>query len=295
MERKLINNQLTNLATYNFYVNQCKAIAQNAFIFVDLPETINRRFLNKTLLHRGSIAFFKDEIMGLLCLPFENKTVKKDVYDEPYQITVRANNGYTRNLTKDEFVIMYDNDLYINIMPYILQYAERLSLCIRTCDINISQQKTNRFWKTKNENLASVKSLINKIDTFQELIITYQDYDLDDTTACVEPAPYVTDKIDLHYEKIWNEFLRFCGVANLSYTKKERNISDEINAMQGGTVISRLNRYSPREDAVKKINEKFGVDIKVKYYDGLPSTDEKDNEGGSDNDFSDLSDEFDDV
>lgn len=291
MDRKLINNQATNLTTYNMYITQLKMIAQNVFVFDNLPKTLNKRFINKTLLNRGSIAFFRDEDLGgLIALPFENKSMKLDVYDEPLQITVRSSSNYTRTLKQDEFVIMYDNDVRTNIIPFLLQYAERLSICMRTCDVNIAQQRTNRYWKTSNSGLNNLKNNLNMIDTFQETIITYKNLNqITESTACVEPAPYVADKIDLHYEKIWNEFLRFVGVSNLSYTKKERNIRDEINAMQGGTVISRLDRYSPRKEAVEKINELFGTDIEVKYYDGLPSTEKEVLEDDL-SDFSDNSD-----
>jgi hypothetical protein len=47
--------------------------------------------------------------------------------------------------------------------------------------------------------------------------------------------------------------------------------------MQGGTVASRFSRYEPREKAVKQINEKFGTNIEVRYYDGLPSMLKEDN------------------
>lgn len=99
--------------------------------------------------------------------------------------------------------------------------------------------------------------------------MTYEDVDLDDTTLVLEPAPYVADKIGLDKDKIYNEFLRLIGIANLSYQKKERNIKDEVIASQGGTIASRFSRFEPRDKAIKMINQKFGTDIKVQFYDGL--------------------------
>lgn len=290
MDKKLINSQLTNFMTYLMYVDQLRAIAENVFIFDNLPKSLNKRYINNILLNRGKIAFFKDEVMGLIALPFEDKEVKRNIYDEPVSILVRSkSNNYHRRLREGEYVIMYDNNLCISIWLHILQYAERLSLCMRTTDINIVQQRTPRFWKVKNENLKTIQDLKNKVDTNDDAIVTYKDLDLDDTTMVLAPSPYVADKVDLHYEKIWNEFLRFVGVANLSYTKKERNISDEIQAMQGGTIASRINRFEPRKDAIEEINEKFGTDIQVKYYDGLPNTDKKEDEEDDDSVYSDFS------
>lgn len=142
-------------------------------------------------------------------------------------------------------------------------------------DINIAQQKTPRFWKTKTENERTIRDLANNVDGYENLIITYNDYDLDDTTMVLSPAPYVADKIDIEKDKLYNEFLRLIGIANLSYQKKERNISDEIQAMQGGTIASRYSRFEPRKKAINLINEKFGTNIEVKYYDGIPTTEKE--------------------
>lgn len=145
----------------------------------------------------------------------------------------------------------------------------------RTIDINIAQQKTPRFWKTKTENEKTIQDLVNNVDGFENIVITYKDIDLDDTQLVLEPAPYVADKIDLEKDKCYNEFLRLIGIANLSYQKKERNISDEIQAMQGGTIASRYSRFEPRKKAIDMINKKFGTNIKVRYYDGLPTSEKE--------------------
>ena len=139
-------------------------------------------------------------------------------------------------------------------------------------DINIAQQKTPRFWKTKTENLQTVKDLINNVDANENTVIAYDNIDLDETTMVLAPAPFVADKIDVHKEKDWNEFLRLIGIANMNFQKKERNIKDEVLASQGGTVASRFSRFEPRQKAVKQINEKFDIDMKVKYYDGIPNS-----------------------
>ena len=273
MQRKLINSQLSNFKTYEMYKRQLLTLAENVFEFKNLPLFIDTAYMNKQLLRNGGVAFFKDEVMGLLALPYVN-IGKLDVYGRPTEIKVVARNGYNRTLKQDEFVIMYDNNGRYPLWLDILQYAERMAQATRTVDININQQKTPRFWKTKQEKEKSVKDLINNVDGFENVVITYNDIDLDDTTVVLEPAPYVADKIDLEKDKIYNEFLRLIGIANLSYQKKERNISDEIQAMQGGTVASRYSRFEPRKKAIEMINEKFGTNIEVQYYDGLPKSKE---------------------
>lgn len=277
MKQKLINSQIGNFKTTQMYLRQLLTLAENVFEFEDLPPFIDTAFMNKTLLNDGAIAFFKDEVMGLLALPFVNVGML-DVYGRPNEIKVISKSNYTRTLSRDEFVIMYDNNGRYPLYLDICQYAERLAQCQRTMDINIAQQKTSRFWKTKSENERTVKDIINNVDSFENTVLTYDNIDLDDTQIVLQPAPYVSDKIDLQKDKLWNEFLRLIGIANISYQKKERSIRDEIQAMQGGTVASRYSRFEPRLKAIKEINEKFGTNIKVKYYDGVPTSEKEANE-----------------
>lgn len=271
MQKRFINSQLNNYKTYLMYRRQLLSLAENVFEFKGLPEFIDVSYLNAQLVINGSIAFFYDDILGLLALPYANFG-GLDVYGRPKQIQVYSNTGYNKKLNYGEFVIMYDNNGHYPLLADIIQYAERIAMNTRTSDINISQQRTPRFWKTKTENLKSIQDIVNNVDSNAETVISYDNLDLDDTTLVLEPAPFVADKIDQHQEKIWNEFLRLIGISNLSYQKKERNIKDEINAMQGGTIASRFSRFEPRQRAIQQINKKFNMNIEVSYYDGVPST-----------------------
>lgn len=271
MKKKLINSQMSNFATYNMYLRQLLTLAENVFEFKNLPTYIDISYLNKQLLRNGSIAFFMDEVLGLLALPYVVVN-GLDVYGRPRRIEVLGQNGYRRMLNSDEFVIMYDNNGRYPLYLDICQYAERLALDTRTADINIAQQKTPRVFKTTPEKERSLKDLVNNVDGYENTIITYDNLEIDETTMILAPAPYVTDKIDLHKQNDYAEFLRLIGISNLSFQKKERNISDEIQAMQGGTIASRFSRFEPRKRAVEEINLKFNQHIEVSYYDGEPST-----------------------
>lgn len=284
MQKKLINSQLSNFKTYEMYKRQLLTLSENVFEFKNMPKYISTAYLNKILLRQGSIAFFVDEVLGLLALPY---TIlgKPDVYGRPNAIKVTSQNGYTKTIKNtDDFVIMYDNNGLYPLWLDILQYAERIALDTRTCDINILQQRTPRFWKTKSENVKTIQDLVNNVDGMENTVIAYEDLDLDDTTIVLEPAPYVADKIDTHKEKDWNEFLRLIGIANTSFQKKERNIRDEVLASQGGTIASRYSRFEPRQKAIEEINEKFKYrflingkkvlekELEVRYYDGIPTS-----------------------
>ena len=274
MRKKLINSQLTNMKTYLMYREEMLTLAENVFEFKNLPEFIDVSYLNKTLLRNGSIAFFKDEVLGLIALPYD-VIGNFDIYGRPLQIMCRAANGtYYKQLNQGEFVIMYDNNGRYPIFLDICQMAERIALSKRTIDVNIVQQRTPRIWKTSQDKKKTLQDMLSNIDGMEENIATYESIEIDDMNVVLAPAPYVADKIDLHLDKEWAEFYRLIGVANLIEQKKERMIKDEMSASQGGTIASRFSRFEPRKRAIDEINKKFGTNIEVSFYDGEPTTEE---------------------
>ena len=78
-------------------------------------------------------------------------------------------------------------------------------------------------------------------------------------------APYLADKLYQLKTNIWNEALTFLGIPNVSVTKKERMLSDEVNRMQGGVFASRYSATEARKQACREINKMFGLNIDVEF------------------------------
>ena len=286
MSKRNAISELNNFKTTEMYKRQFTSLAENVFNFKNLDKIapfMDYSYVNKELVYKGCIAFFWDEYLGLLALPFQNMG-KLDLYGRPINIQVIGRNGYHRFLKKDEYVIMWDNRSKLPLIWDILQYAERISNIVRSIDINVSQMRTPRLWKTKTENEKTIKDLIDGVSANNEIITTYDNLEIDDTTIVLQPAPFVSDKLSEQKDKIWNEFLRLIGVANTSFQKKERNIRDEIFISQSGTIASRFTRFNARCDAINKINKKWSslypkddetgesLKLEVEYFDGLPTT-----------------------
>lgn len=291
MNKQLIRSQATSKKTCDMYRREMTTLAQNVFEFKNMPEFIDIAYLNRILVYNGSIAFFYDDVLkSVIALPYDVKG-KLDIYNRPKTIMARSANGqYYRNLGEGEFVIMYDNSGRYPIFNDIFQLADRIALCVRVQDVNVFQQKTPRYWLTNKDNELSVKNALNDIDGFMENVLAYKTLDLENLSSVQAPAPYVTDKIDDHLEKLWGEFFRLIGVANIREQKKERMIVDEMTASQGGTIASRYSRFEPRRKAIEEINKKWGLNIEVKYYDGSPSSKEDEKNVSNVSDVSDVSD-----
>lgn len=299
MDKDIIQAQISNAKTSRMYYEQCTMLAENVFK-LDIKENENvdtdlldMGFVNEQLVSVGEIAWFVDEVMGLLALPFSSMS-SLDVYGNPIKIQVIGQNGYRRILNRGEFVIMYDNTKKICIKNHIKQFSERLALATRVIDINLEQQKTPRVWKTTSEKQKSLETLLNKVEAGVNAVAGFEDILTDDMECVIAPAPFVSDKVDQIKDKIWNEYMRFIGISNLSVQKKERLISNEVQTSQGGTIASRFNRYDSRLDAIKKIKKYFGIEIELSFYDGLPTT-LKDERGDANEYDSNISDDSDDT
>ena len=276
MSRRNALTQISNIKTTEMYKKQCTSLAENVFTFNNLLDDdkvkfLDMSFVNHELVCKGSIAWFMDEELGLLALPFMNVGAL-DLYGRPTRIQVIGKNGYTRQLDVGEYLIMYDNMSRIPLIFDVLQYAERIALIQRTIDINVKQQRTPRYWQVTSENKKSVLDALDGIDSMNDTVITYDGVDLGDINLALAPAPYVTDKLSEEKDKTWNEFLRLIGICNTTFEKKERNIKDEVILSQAGTIASRYTRYNARKEAIDKINEMFNMNIEVGYYDGLPTS-----------------------
>lgn len=273
MQRKVINSQLSNFFTYEMYKRQCLSLAENVVQLKNVPDFIDLSRVNSWLVRRGVVAWFIDEIENtLVCLPYTSIS-KRDIYNRPLEIVVQAPNGYTRRLSENDFVLMFDNSLKVPIYMDICQYAERLALDTRIIDINISQQKTPRLWQTSREQEQSVRKLVNDIDGLVDKVVSYENLSVDEINCVLNAAPYIADKVEQSKEKTWNEFLRFIGVTNITQQKKERLLKDEVETMQGGTFASRFSRLIPKQKAVYEINKKLvpfvkgQAPIELIYYD----------------------------
>lgn len=273
MRAKLINTQLSNFKTYHQYLNKMLLLAENVFQYKNIDNFVDMSVINLELITKGSVAWFYDEIIEkVVALPYSN-VGKLDMYGRPTRIMARAKNGqYYRYLNSGEFVIMYDNDSHLPIYSNILSSAERMALYKRTIDINARQQQTPRFWKTSEDNKKTINELVNEVEANVNTIITYDNIDIDETSLVLSPAPYVADKLTELKKEEWAEFLELIGISNLSVQKKERVITDEIASTLGGTIASRYSRFESRRKAIEEINKKWGTNIEVEFYDGLPTT-----------------------
>lgn len=254
-----------NDATYLQYFNRLKELAISMFEWKNLPETVDARYMELKLFETGAVVYFNDDVIGNLCLECI-QTGRFDVYG--YPILRRAYSGYnnyTKLLKPSNSVIIYNNYLHTNSTLDVEMFARRLYNLDRIIDVNANAQKTPILIRASEKQRLTMKNLYKEYDGNAPFIFGDKNLDMSDLTAIKTDAPYVADKIYELKTQIWNEALTYLGISNVSITKKERMITDEVLRNQGGTIASRYSRIDSRRQAADLINQMFGTDIEVNY------------------------------
>lgn len=274
-----------NNYTYMQYAYRLMELSISMFEWKNLPEGIDERFLEMVLFTDGHAVFFKDDELGdylaLQCLI----NGKLNVYRIPINRRAFAVNGYQKQLTDKDSVIIFNNMLHTNSWLDVKMFAKRLYNLDRIIDVNTNAQKTPILIKGNEQQRLTLTNLYKEYDGNAPVIFADKSLDMNALQVLLTEAPYVADKIYQLKTQIWNEALTYLGISNVSFQKRERMVSDEVTRSQGGTVASRYSRLNARRQACEQINKMFGLNIECDFREDYQFSEEvmdfaKDNQSG---------------
>ena len=264
-----------NMDTFYHYVERLTELSISMFEWKNLPDEIDERFLEMCLFTKGSAVFFKDEALGYLAL---NVAVNGgfNVYKIPIRRRAYAVNGYQKDLTINDSVIIYNNMVRTNSERIVRVFAHRLWDIDRSIDVNARAQKTPVLVQCNEQQRLSLVNLYKEVDGNSPVVFADKNLDINNALKAVQTeAPYVADKLYMLKTQIWNEALTYLGISNLNIQKKERLITDEAIRSMGGTIASRYSRLESRRKACREINKMFGLDIDVDFREDFRQTDDE--------------------
>lgn len=259
--QSLIDNQTAFL----YYYNYLWELATSTFEWLNLPETVDERYIEMQLFETGSVVYFDDEIIGNLCLTCIPQS-RMNVYGEPILRRAYSRyNNYNALLKDSNSVIVWNNRLRTNGIDIARTFARKLALIDRTIDINVNAQKTPLLVQGTETQKLTLVNMYKEYDGNAPVIFGNKNLDINGVTVLKTDSPYICDKLTELKEKTWNEALTRLGIPNVQIEKKERLITDEVQRALGGVVASRYSRLEARQQAVERINKMFGTNIEVRY------------------------------
>ena len=264
IKAELTDNEFLNAYTTIDYLTRIKEYALNTFKWVNLPKSVDARFIEEQLFEKGKICFFKDKNLGFLCLPVNEDGIL-NIYNYFNIRRIYASNGFRRTRKISNSVIIYNN--YLKTPTFITAnlYAIRLSQVQRTIDINLNAERIPILISCTPQQRLTLKNIYKQYEGNEPVIFADSEFNVDSVRVLNTKAPYLVNDLALYKHDLWNEVFTFLGINNANQDKRERLVASEVDANDEQVEQARFNMLDARLDACKLINDMFGLDISVKF------------------------------
>lgn len=260
---KAKKDDLDNVFTENFLFGRFKMLLLNQIKWSGLEGlNIQERHIEEYLFNHGYCLFFEDPNNGKLCLPCFGHEM--NVYGDYLNYTATGYN-YTFNVSAEKSVLIENNKLRMPTEKAVLYFVERLYELVRTMDVNVKQLKLQTLFTATDDNVLTVKKIIDEIDNNNHAIIVDKRVINPDEIVKAIPTGVkcLTTELTDRYNAVMNEALTYFGINNSNTDKRERLITDEANA-NNQLIDSCAEMFlESRKRACEEINKKFGLNLSV--------------------------------
>ena len=254
-----------------------------------LPNTWDKDYFLYTLYGYGYCAVINTEEFGVI--PQWGALGGYNVFYRPTYVIIT--NPLIKEMKRptigiDCTIIKLQPD-YGSITDLVNYYADMLAMCSESIGINMINSHVSTVFPAANKAMAeSYKKMYDKIASGNPAVVV--DKNLFDDTGKPVWTPfqanikneYIADSILADMKKIEAQFDTDIGIPNANTDKRERLITDEVNANNVETAIRCEFWLEQIKKAVEETNTMFGTTISVDWRVN-PKTDIDDNWTGDDN------------
>lgn len=258
------NNQ--QRMTERMYVRVLSEMCMNRFQWEGFPHSVDRRFLEKILYGQALAVFYlnkaTDKYFALRATP----AGMWDMYDNPISFRVYGNTLINEEVANVDCVPIWSNYMRMPDIDIVLLYAKKLANIDRSIEINSDNMRQTKFIKSSENQQLSFANVNRQIQEGMAYIQVSESMNLDNLEVLdlSIDAKYLPALISAK-RTLWNECLTLLGVNNnAGEDKKERLVSDEVDANSDEVLVHRSSALKARRAAAEKINRRF------KMPDGSP-------------------------
>lgn len=264
------NTRVENKSIFYTLWDILESICVNSFKYTGLPEHIPYRLIEYLFFYSGNVGGFIDEKDGdkpKIFPAFGAGTLRQDGFQTLYQMT--AFNGDIWIKDYDDIVLGHNCSSWIPTRFIVGEFVQRMQKCIRAVDNGIDRVAFSQILECDNEQqVNAIIEAYNKQKENMPFIATVGGQMF--TNGQIRRTSLFDDR-EFNISEIWNTFDKylhtfytFMGYNNTETEKKERLITDEVNAnnqiIQCGFFDDMFNQ---RKEFISKFNEKFGTNITV--------------------------------
>ena len=266
-----------NTALVEYYTRYLFQKVISVFEFEGLPEEWADNYFKYVLFGYGVIAVIYTDKYGVICQDCGLSGF--DVFYQPTRCIIA--NPHLPGLK--EFKIHENCEIiklqpdYGSVMDLVTTYADLMALALETTGANLLNSKLSYVFFAENKTAAeSFKKLYDRVASGEPMAVIDKNLMQEDGSPAWQMFTqnvgqnYITDRLLNDMKTLEDQFNTVIGVPNANTQKRERMITDEVNANNVDTQC-RVNLWlETMNKDIEQVNKMFGTDIKVKYrYDDI--------------------------
>ena len=237
-----------------------------------MPSTWSRDYFQYTLYCWGFVTIVNTDKFGVI--PQGCGLKGYNVFYQPRSVIIQnplINRSLEPEIGRNCVLLKLQPD-FCGIMDLVSFYAQEMALTSEAVDVNLLNSKLSYVFTASNKNAAeSLKKLYDRIASGEPAVVVDKALYNDDGSVCWEAFQqnvgqnYIVSNLLSDLRKIEAEFDTKVGIPNANTDKKERLISDEVNANNVETRnLPELWLESLRQGC-EEARKMFGIDLSVDW------------------------------
>lgn len=172
--------------------------------------------------------------------------------------------SFQRTIGKDCEVIRLQYN-WMGIVPILDKYAYLLAMCDSAVSVNLMNSKVAFIATAEGKAAAeTIKTAYQQISEGNPFVCMSKDsVDSISWELLNVKNTFIGNDVSLLKQTIWNEFLTEIGIPNFNRDKRERMITDEVNANNTETAFSMSHWLETIRGGMDRANQMFGLDLRV--------------------------------
>lgn len=264
-----VHCQNTNLRRY--FVKYLLQKVLSVFKF-ELPKTWSWNYFLYTLFCNGFVAIVETNRYGVI--PQQCTLYGYDIFYQPTNAIISNPllTGILEPRIGTQCTLVKLQPDYGNIMDLVTYYADMLALCSEAAGMNLVNSKLAYvFGATDKRSAESMKSMYDKIASGEPAVVVDKNLLTEDGKPTWQMfsqdvgANYILSNVLSDMRKIEAMFATEVGIPNANTDKRERLISDEVNANNAETATRCEMWLDSIKDGFEKANAMFGLNLSVEW------------------------------
>lgn len=261
-----------NTGLVNYFIRYLVQKLISVFEFTGIPETWALNYFQYVLTCRGYIGIIDTDEYGVI--PQECGLGGFNIFYQPKFITI-ANPllpGFERPEIGESCEIIKMQPDYGSAMDLITTYADLMALCLETAGVNLVNSKLSFAFAAGSKTQAeSFKKMYDKLASGETAVFVDKSLYNEDGSRNWDvfyqnlKNNYVTSDILNDMATLENQFNTAIGIPNANTNKRERLITDEVNANNVDTQSKVKLWLETMDRDIRRVNEMFDLNLGVRY------------------------------